>query len=207
VSSLLFKIPLDTMLPHLAIGMVLWIFMTSFITEGVTIFSANVHFFLNQKMPFSVVVFALIYKALITLVHNAITVICVFLWFRVSINFNILLFIPALLLTIITGFYTAYIVGMLCARFRDFQHILTNVITIAFYITPVFWKENIIPEGSRWVMHYNPFSHFLLILREPLLGRVPPFENWLICLGITALLAIIGSYVINKYRNNLIYWL
>lgn len=207
VSSLLFNIPQEKILPHIAVSMVLWLFLTTFFNEATSVFSGNAHYFLNQKLEFSTVVLALVYRNLITLAHNAITVLCIFLWFSVNPGWNALMFIPALLLTLIAGFFVAYLIGMLCARFRDFQHIITNIMTIAFYVTPIFWKEDVIPASTKWLIDYNPFTHFLLIMREPMLGRVASLHNWTIAVLITLALIVIAYPLISKYRKNLIYWL
>lgn len=207
ISSLLFNVPQEKILPHIAVSMVLWIFLTAFFNEATSVFSGNAAYFLNQRLAFSTVVMSLVYRNLITLAHNAITVLCIFLWFGVNPGWNLFLFIPALILTLIAGFFAAYLIGMLCARFRDFQHIITNVMTIAFYITPIFWKEDIIPASAKWLIDYNPFTHFLLIMREPMLGRVPSLHNWTTATLITLGLMIIAYFLISKYRKNLIYWL
>jgi ABC-type polysaccharide/polyol phosphate export permease len=207
VSGLLFKVPQDIILPHIGVSMVLWFFITGFIIEAVGVFSGNATYFLNQRLAFSTVVMSLAYRNIITLAHNSVTVLCIFLWFGVNPGWNAFMIIPALFLTLIAGFFAAYLIGMLCARYRDFQHIITNIMTIAFYITPIFWKEDIIPESAKWFIDYNPFTHFLLIMREPMLGRVASLHNWTSAISITFGLMLIALPIISKYRKNLIYWL
>ena len=62
------------------------------------------------------------------------------------------------------------IVAVVSARFRDIPIILTNVLQVVFFITPIFWDANLI-KGKVVFIQLNYFYHLLQIVRAPLLGQ------------------------------------
>jgi len=114
--------------------------------------------------------------------------------------------VPAFALTLVAGFCAAYLVGMLCTRYRDMILFTSTAMQLLFYITPVLWKRDFLPAEFAWITHLNPFAAYLAILRDPLLGHPVALASWayaaLLCAGLVlATLLAAGSV-----RRRLIYW-
>jgi ABC-type polysaccharide/polyol phosphate export permease len=97
---------------------------------------------------------------------------------------------------------------MISARFRDMQPIVASVMTIAFYVTPVMWFPKLIENNplAHLLLGLNPLYHWLQIVRLPIIGQWPTWENW----GLALLSAILGwSMTLSaykRYRNMIAYW-
>ena len=71
--------------------------------------------------------------------------------------------------------------------------IVGSLLQIAFFISPVIWKPELIPHAKTW-MRFNPFYSLLDVIREPLLDHAVPPVVWglacvysaLLCLGAAA---------------------
>ena len=50
-------------------------------------------------------------------------------------------------------------------RFEDLGNILPIILQLLMYVTPVFYKEELVPIRYKWVLNGNPFVHFLRIFR------------------------------------------
>jgi lipopolysaccharide transport system permease protein len=207
VWSLLFHLKLAELLPSLASGFVLWTFMSGVINESTGAVTNSGNYFLNQDMPFSVPIFAIIYYQLITLAHNAVIIVIVFVIFPPSLNFNILLFFPALLLIIISLISISSITAILCARYRDVIQLVANIIQTAFFVTPVMFRPDAIPEKYHWLNLINPFAVLLEISRSPLLGNDIHWVNWAIALGLAIGGALVAIPMIGHYRKRVIFWI
>ena len=70
------------------------------------------------------------------------------------------------------------LLGAVAARFRDIPMIVTSVMQISFFVTPVMWQAQQLTERAQLVVHWNPLAAFLELLRAPLLGHVPSSEAW-----------------------------
>jgi ABC-type polysaccharide/polyol phosphate export permease len=123
-------------------------------------------------------------------------------------GWTLIAFIPGLTILILNITWVVWLFGMMSARFRDMQPIVASVMTIAFYVTPVMWFPKLIENNplAHLMLGLNPIYHWLQIVRLPILGQWPTWENW----GLALLSAIFGWVVTitayKKYRSMIAYW-
>jgi ABC-type polysaccharide/polyol phosphate export permease len=83
---------------------------------------------------------------------------------------------------------------------------IQNVLNILFWFTPLLY----FPEQlgtKRFLADYNPFTHMIALVREPLLGATPTFNDWLVVLTITAV-GWAGTFLFfARFRARVVYWL
>ena len=113
-------------LPYLALGLIFWGFMASFMTEGCTVFTAAAPFIHQVNAPLSIYVFRLLWKNLIILAHNALVFVAVAAIFGVWPGTAGLLVLPALVLVCLAGLSISALLGLLTSRFRDIPPIVAS---------------------------------------------------------------------------------
>ena len=171
----LFGHSMQDYLPYLALGLIFWAFMASFMTEGCTVFTAAAPFIHQVNAPLSIYVFRLLWKNLIILAHNALVFVAVAAVFGVWPGAAGLLVLPALVLVCLAGLSISALLGVLTSRFRDIPPIVTSLVQILFFVSPILWKPEQVPARAVFV-EANPFFHLLNIVRQPLLGRASRAE-------------------------------
>jgi ABC-2 type transport system permease protein len=62
----------------------------------------------------------------------------------------------------------------LAAFFTDTVEIVTILLTVLMYLTPVFYPVTIVPEDLRWVVEANPMHWVLDVFRLPIYDGVLP---------------------------------
>lgn len=207
VWAVLFKQPLANMLPYMAVSIIIWQFFAGIMSDAVNVFVSSNHLLLSQKMPCSIVVIASVYRNFLTLLHNLIIIPVVFLVFWVPVTWEVILVLPALLLMLITSIWLTYLVGAICARFRDLINIFTAIMQLAFYITPVIWKPGFLEGSLRIVMQLNPFTYYLEIMRAPILGEPISIFVWGVAFAIAFTGLFISLIFVGKYRRQILYWI
>jgi ABC-2 type transport system permease protein/lipopolysaccharide transport system permease protein len=116
-----------------------------------------------------------------------------------------LLAIPGLIVLITNGALANLSIGIISARFRDVPPLIGSVVQIVFFVTPIFWKPELL-KGKEYVTDLNPFFHLLEIVRAPMLGNVPSAKSWVAVLLITLFnIAITGAFF-SRYRSRISYW-
>ena len=86
--------------------------------------------------------------------------------------------------------------------------IVSSLLQIAFYITPIIWMPSLLPaRASMMLLDPNPVYHLLAIVREPLLGQAPTITNWLVSIGVFLSGSLFSILLFNKYRARISYWL
>jgi ABC-type polysaccharide/polyol phosphate export permease len=116
VWAILWGVSLQEMMIYIAIGQVLWLFIAGSLTDATQAFVAQSHLFHNQYLPFSTAAFANVYKQLLILAHNFAVIVIVAVIFHGEIGWHTLLFLPALVLTVVTALWMTFTMALLCAR-------------------------------------------------------------------------------------------
>jgi lipopolysaccharide transport system permease protein len=99
------------------------------------------------------------------------------------------------------------LLGAMAARFRDVPMIITSLMQISFFVTPVMWQAQQLTERAQMVVHWNPLAAFLELLRAPLLGRVPSGEAWFMASMVLMVLSVAFLVVYVRIRRRIVYWL
>ena len=85
--------------------------------------------------------------------------------------------------------------------------ILVSLMQMVFFVTPILWNIKLLPEYAQKLMIFNPFTVFLSICREPLLGTIPTLEYWLAAFLFTAIAWIVALPLFITFRSRILYWL
>jgi homopolymeric O-antigen transport system permease protein len=82
----------------------------------------------------------------------------------------------------------AVVLGMLTVRYRDLQHLLANMITLWFFLTPVLYPVNMVPESFHPLLFANPMTPIVLAYHDAMYhGQFPNLRM----LGASALVAVV----------------
>jgi lipopolysaccharide transport system permease protein len=203
----IFKSPMDKFLPFLAVGMIFWGFIASVITEGCTCFIAAEGIIKQLPLPLFLHILRMVWRNFVILAHNIVIFPIVLLFFGKPLGLVAFLSIPGLMLLIINLTWVALVLAVVCARYRDLPQIIASLLQILFYLTPVMWMPNLLPQRAGfYLLDLNPAFHLLEIVRSPLLGMTPSIMNWMVSLG----LALVGwglvLIVYGNYKRRIAYW-
>ena len=86
------------------------------------------------------------------------------------------------------------------------SHLIQAIMRVMFFLTPIFW----LPEqmGDLWkYLSYNPFAHFLISFRDPLLSGTVPWDSFAVVLSFTVSLVLIAFALLAFARRRIIFWL
>lgn len=131
-----------------------------------------------------------------------------------------------LLLQINLG-WLGLLLSILCARFRDLEQIIANLLQISYFLTPIMWlPERVLGrarlevswlhwDGTNWLwetyqlelLHFNPFYHLLELVRAPLLLQPVDRLHWWVAGWMAVLGWAIAAPVFQRTRSRIVYWL
>lgn len=198
VYSRLFKTDISELLPFLSIGMVVWSFIASFLSEMPNLFVDNASYIKDIRINLLTILLRSLSRNIITFAHNLIIVIGIYLYFGIWPSWTGLLALPGLLLVMLNLAVIGSILSIVGARFRDLAQINQSILQVVFFITPIFWFPRLLSEGS-WVIAANPVANFIDLVRSPLLGHSPALVSWIVSLSLLVTTSIIAATV---YRRN-----
>ena len=105
-----------------------------------------------------------------------------------------------------TGFAISVILGIICARYRDIPPIVQSVMQVAFFLTPIFWRPQDL-GGRAILIDFNPFHHYVEILRGPLMGYVAAPVSWVAVLVMMVFLLGVAVWLLRRVGGYIIFWL
>jgi len=197
--------PIRNYLPFLALGIIIWGFISSLILEGCVVFIASESVIRQLRAPLSIHVFRVLWRNLIIFAHNMVIYLVIMLIFGIWPGTRALLAVPGMLILCLNGIWASFLVGLLSTRFRDIPMITANIIQILFFFTPIIWNIDQL-RTSKLVAELNPFYHLVEIVRMPLLGHSPPLSTWLVGLGVTAVGYVVALGFFVRFRARIAYW-
>lgn len=173
---------MQTFIPQLTVGLIVWQLIAGVLTDGPLTFVRHAGMIRNVAMPswfFSVRALA---KHLINLMHNMVILVGVMLYYQVPLNQNTWLVVPGLLLVTLNLFWLLHGLGLTGARFRDIELLINSVVPLLFFLSPVIYRADRLPAELN-VVWLNPLSYMIEAVRTPLLGEAPAPLTWLVLLG------------------------
>jgi ABC-type polysaccharide/polyol phosphate export permease len=116
---------------------------------------------------------------------------------------------PTLLLLFAFAWSMAILTSLANVFFQDTQHLIDVAFQALFYLTPIFYKpEMLTGHGLGWVVDFNPFAKFVTLVREPILdGTTPDASIYLFAIGTTLVTGIAAAWLLNRWQKKLIFHL
>jgi len=195
----------DQYIPFLAVGLLVWFLFAALINDACLSFIGAEQFIKQVKLPLTVHVWRLVWRNLIIFGHNILILVPVFVYYHRSIDERALFSVAGLLLVAIDGFMAGIVLGLVCARFRDVPPIVSNLVQLGFFLTPVMYQTQALGH-QEWIAQVNPFFHFLQIVRAPLLGLEVPLDSWAFALGASLVCLLVTLAMFSRYRARIAYW-
>lgn len=205
IYAILFRADVHEFLPYLALGIITWGLISPMILEGCAVFQASDRMIQSVRLPMTTYVAKLIYTNVIIFFHNILAFVPVMLFFGIRPEWVWLLAIPGLLLIIVAAVPVVFILGPLCARFRDLSPIVASLMQLLFFLTPIFWQAKML--GPRqYLVNYNPFFLFVNLIRTPFSGGVPNLKTYLGVGIVIVVLYAVAIPVFARCRARISFW-
>lgn len=120
----------------------------------------------------------------------------------------LLALLPLLAMQLVLCILLGYLLAVLAAALRDTVQIVTFVLSVGIFLSPVLFPLSMFPEDWRWVLWLNPMTPFVVAYQSILLyGQWPVEACWLAPLAWMAVAAVLLDVVLKRSREQLVDWL
>ncbi|MGI0011638.1 MAG: ABC transporter permease [Nitrosopumilaceae archaeon] len=188
----------NSQIEHFALYILLGLILWNMFAKGTTIG-------LNSILSRSSILKQIYFPREITSLSSAITaliMLCfelmVFVIFMIAFQFippATIIFLPlVILLEFILVAGLSLPLSVLNVRYRDIQFIWTVIVQAGFFLTPIFYKFEVIPEYFRNILYFNPMVQIVNIAHDATLYNIAPTIESIELATVTTLLIFGLSY-------------
>ena len=207
VFSLIFSVAISDYLPYLAVSLISWNFIQFSLNESSNAFIQAERLIKQIPLPSMTHIFRVSWKNVLVLGHTVLVVPVVFAIFGYLPRWPVLLAPFGLTLVIVNLVWLGTLFAVFSARFRDVPPIIQSLLTMVFYVTPIIWFPDAIPEEYRGlVLGLNPVYHLIEMVRSPLLGTIPSATSIAVCVVAALVGTAIAQVVLRRYRSRIAFW-
>lgn len=196
----------EEFIPYLAVGIITWGLISGVLLDGASAFVGAENLVRSVKLPYTVHIFRALQRNLIIFLHNLLAFVPFMLFLGVSPKWSWLMAIPGVGLILLAAIPTAFLLGTLSARYRDLQQMIASIVQLAFFITPIFWKAELLRDRI-YLADYNPLHILLEGVRGPIVSGIPAPIVYFKIAVLLGLLYLIAAPFFVRYRRRLAFWI
>jgi ABC-type polysaccharide/polyol phosphate export permease len=190
---------------HAMIGLLVWHFLADLMNSGVMLFQKNRNYISGTRLPVSFYVYNCLALCGIRSLYSLVGCAFMFAFFGSGMMLYIPTAIGSILVIILVAPAAIIILAFTGAFYSDTQFLVTNFTRIAMFLTPVFWMHEG-AHGVRGLLYYwNPFTHFIEIVRVPLMYGVYPWDSLLICIAVGLIAWVLAAIIFVRLRRQVVF--
>jgi len=206
IYSRLFHTELQSYLPYLTVGFVVWGFMSAAANDSCIAFIDANRIIKQIKLPYSVYILRVVWRNFIIFLHTIVIYIPMAIIFKIEPNLTTLYAIPGLIMVCVNLIWLTTVVAILSTRYRDIQPIVGTVIQLGMFATPIMWTVSSL-GNDKFVAEINPVYHLIEIIRAPLLGVAPEPLSWLVACGLAVVGSALAVALMVRASRRIVFWL
>ncbi len=188
VFSFLMRTPVENYAMFLFVGLLPWNYLSNSIIQGTGSLVHNASLIKKVYFPREVLPLSVVLANLVNYLLSLLVLIPALLIFKIKLTYALLAFPVILVIQTILVVAITFIVAIGNVYFRDLGHITGVMLTVWFFLSPILYSPEMIPENARGFLFLNPATPLIESYRDIFFyGRWPRWD----LLGCIALVSII----------------
>jgi len=186
-------------------GLILWFFFSNVTSQSVGNIVGSSGLIKSLNIPSLFFPLSEMLSELFNLMLTLVVFVIVMYWFHLHYSMQLFLIIPCVLLFALFAFGLSLFLSSLNVFFRDIGIIWATVQPALFYLTPIAYPENAIPENYKLVIKMNPVYYYIKLGRHIFCDPVAPsWHLWGQCIILSLITYVVGQFIFNKLKNQFI---
>lgn len=146
--------------------------------------------FSTELLPITAVLVALVDYLI------ALPVLFVALGFTVGLQPEAVILPVLLLIQLLYTLGFALAVAPLQVFLRDTRQFVVLLVSVGFWLTPIFYRRSQVPDSLAWLYDVNPMAHLIVAQRCVLLGGELPPAGPMIVVALAGLVVLVAGYAV-----------
>ena len=152
---------IDHYLIYLISGIIPWTFFTNSVNAGLNSILFNADIIKKVYFPRVILPISGVTSCLVNFSISCVIVIIFALFSGVGISFYLILLPIVAIIQYIFTLGIAFILSAVEIYVRDIEHIITFFISMLFYVTPILYTPDYVPEKFKFIIDINPLAYII----------------------------------------------
>ena len=204
--SQLFRFQIANYTIYLLVGLVIWGFFNQSTTQAMSTLIWGSSLIKRIYIPRTIFAISVLGNALINLLLTLIPLAVIMLFTRQPFTLALLWLPLAILLIALFTLGLSLLISTLAVYFVDVVDLYSILLTVWFYLTPVIYPLDIVPDKYAAIVSLNPMTLYLNLLRSIIYtGESPAPQSWGIATGLAVVTFALGWLFFTRKANDFAY--
>ena len=95
--------------------------------------------------------------------------------------------------------------SVLNAKYKDVEFIWGVIIQAGFFLTPIFYQFDMLPEAARNVLQFSPMVQIVTMAHHvTLYGELPSVNSILYAIFSVSIIVVVGYLIFRKFQSRIV---
>lgn len=181
-----------------------WNWFSASVIMSTGILISNVNLIKRTRFPRHFLILATILGQLVNLLFSLPILMGFSYYYGEGPAINWIISIPLLIIIqFIVTMGICLVISMVNAYFRDMEYIVGIVITLLFWLTPIIYPLNVVPEAYRIYLTLNPLTYLITAWRDVFMSNLIDWGNISISFGTSLVFLFLGIFIFQRMGKRL----
>lgn len=196
------RIPIERYATFAFTGILAWMWMQACLTESTGSITTNAPLVNQPGFPVAALPVIACVTAMFNFLIAAPLLFVILLIEGGEIHITALLFPVVMVVQFTLALGLSYFLAALNVHFRDTRYALPIILQLGYYVTPIFYRLDTVPEDYRNILALNPMVYVVEAYRAVLMEGEAPHWFSLSILLIVSLVLLIAGYAIFRRASD-----
>lgn len=196
-------------IPYVGLGFVIFGLISGGVSAATNVFRSSGARLSAVARPLNFYVFRNQSNQILDFAHDALAILVIVLVFAIPFGIVWTQSLLVVALIVLGAVGMSWWLGPAVSRFADLGPVVSIIMRLAFFLTPIFWSIDELAEGRGAWAWWNPFTYLVLGFRDPILGTThpgAPIEPLLFAVLWAVLNLLLGLLVFSLTVKRVPYW-
>jgi len=205
VFSSIFKFDIENFPLYLLLGLILWNMFAKGTLLGQNSILSKAGIVTQIYFPREISPISSSLTALLMLFFEIIVFVIFMMIFQFTPGVNILFFPFVIIMEFILVLGLAFPLSVLNVRFRDVQFVWNILLQAGFFLTPIFYKLEMLPTWLQDILQFSPMVQIVTIAHDLVLyNQLPTLQSVGLLIFTTLVIFVIGYSIFKKMEKKII---
>lgn len=206
VYAIVFPFILKSTQPHyvtfIVIAILPWTWFTSVISQGTNTIVINGGIIKKVYFPREILPISIVTTGLINFLISCLIIVIFLIFSGIGFSFYILFLPLIVMIQYILQLGLIFITSSIDVYVRDAEYIITFIVSMIFYATPILYSSSLFPDKFSWLLKLNPLTTIIESYRDIFYyQQMPNLQGLGIIFLVSCLILFIGYQIFKKLEK------